>query len=164
MPVESSDLEAAAKQYAQTLQQIAASPGVLDLVHKILIASAAIPGTFPPVMIDVEANGRKYQEMHVDGGTAAQVFVYPAALQLHELFERQRTLYIIRNARLDPEWAQVDRRTLPIAFRAITCLIHCLKVGAISRIYSVAQRDHVDFNLAFPPARHPAQCRFRSGL
>ncbi len=127
------------------------APGALDLVHKILIASAAIPGTFPPVMIDVEANREKYQEMHVDGGTAAQVFVYPAALQLHELFERQRTLYVIRNARLDPEWAQVDRRTLPIAFRAITCLIQNQGVGDLYRIFAVAQRDHVDFNLAFIP-------------
>ncbi len=127
------------------------APGALKLVHKILIASAAIPGTFPPVMIDVEANGRRYQEMHVDGGTAAQVFVYPAALQLHELFERQRTLYVIRNARLDPEWAQVDRRTLPIAFRAITCLIQSQGVGDLYRIFAVAQRDHVDFNLTFIP-------------
>ncbi|HLW89532.1 MAG TPA: 6-phosphogluconolactonase [Terriglobales bacterium] len=33
MPVEASDLEAAAKQYAQTLCEIAGSPPVLDLVH-----------------------------------------------------------------------------------------------------------------------------------
>jgi 6-phosphogluconolactonase len=33
MQVESSDLEAAAKQYAQTLNEIAGSPAVLDLVH-----------------------------------------------------------------------------------------------------------------------------------
>jgi 6-phosphogluconolactonase len=33
MLVESSDLEAAAKQYAQTLNEIAGSPAVLDLVH-----------------------------------------------------------------------------------------------------------------------------------
>jgi 6-phosphogluconolactonase len=33
MPIESSDLEAAAAQYAATLQQIAGSPPVLDLVH-----------------------------------------------------------------------------------------------------------------------------------
>jgi len=127
------------------------SPGALDLVHKILIASAAIPGTFPPVMIDVEANGKAYQEMHVDGGTAAQVFVYPAAIHLSDLSERQRTLYIIRNARLDPEWAQVDRRTLPIAFRAITCLIQNQGFGDLYRIFAVAQRDHVDYNLAFIP-------------
>ena len=33
MPVESSDLEASAAQYAQTLREIAGSPPVLDLVH-----------------------------------------------------------------------------------------------------------------------------------
>jgi predicted acylesterase/phospholipase RssA len=42
-----------------------------------MIASAAIPRAFPPVMIDVEVNGQPFQEMHVDGGAMAQVFVYP---------------------------------------------------------------------------------------
>jgi len=63
-----------------------------------------------------------YQEMHVDGGTMAQVFVYPPVLLLMELgkknrIDRERRAYVIRNARLDPEWAQVDRRTMNIAGR-----------------------------------------------
>ncbi len=132
-------------------------PDALALVHKILLASAAIPGTFPPVMIDVQENGKHYQEMHVDGGTANQVFVYPAASDLAKLSKendatRGRTLYVIRNARLDPEWAQVDRRTLPIALRAITCLIQYQGIGDLYRIYSITKRDHVDFNLAYIPA------------
>ena len=132
-------------------------PDALALVHKILLASAAIPGTFPPVMIDVEQDGKRYQEMHVDGGTANQVFVYPAASDLAKLSHenaasRPRTLYLIRNARLDPEWAQVDKRTLPIALRAITCLIQYQGIGDLYRIYSIARRDHVDFNLAYIPA------------
>ena len=145
------------------ITEIAATrlPGALDLVHKILIASAAIPGTFPPVMIDVEAGGRRYQEMHVDGGTASQVFVYPSAVKLHELFQRDRTLYMIRNARMDPEWAQVDRRTLPISLRAITCLIHNQGIGDLYRIYSIARRDHIRFQLVYIPSTfqtpHPAE-------
>lgn len=65
---------------------IAASghPDALNLVQSILIASSAILGAFPPVLIDVEAGGNKYQEMHVDGGTSAQVFVYPPSLRLKE--------------------------------------------------------------------------------
>ena len=135
------------------ITKIAASkaPGALELVHKILVASAAIPGTFPPVMIDVEAGGRTYQEMHVDGGTTGQVFVYPAAIHVFELAQRQRTLYIIRNARLDPQWAQVDRRTLPIAFRAITTLIQYQGMGDLYTIFSICQRDHVEYNLAYIP-------------
>ena len=123
----------------------------LDLVRKILIASAAIPGTFPPVMIDVRGGSNAYQEMHVDGATAAQVFVYPTAMHLHLLAQRRRTLYIIRNARLDPEWAQVERRTVPIAFRAIACLVQFQGIGDLYTIYTVAQRDHLEFNLAFIP-------------
>jgi len=126
-------------------------PKALELVQKILIASAAIPGTFPPVMIDVVADGKPYQEMHVDGGTSAQVFVYPAATNMHLLAPRERKLYIIRNARLDPEWAQVDRRTLPIAFRAITTLIQSQGMGDLYRLYAIAQRDHLDYNLAYIP-------------
>jgi predicted acylesterase/phospholipase RssA len=138
--------------------RIAASgrPDALALVHKILLASAAIPGTFPPVMIDVEENGKRYQEMHVDGGTSNQVFVYPAASDLAKLSKendatRERTLYLIRNARLDPEWAQVDKRTLPIALRAITCLIQYQGIGDLYRIFTITKRDHVAFNLAYIP-------------
>jgi len=139
--------------------KIAASrrPGALDLVRKILLASAAIPGTFPPVMIEVEAGGVTYEEMHVDGGTASQVFVYPAGMNLNILslnngIERQRTLYVIRNARLDPEWAEVDRQTLPIAMRAIACLIQYQGIGDLYRIFTITQRDKVDYNLAYIPA------------
>jgi predicted acylesterase/phospholipase RssA len=126
-------------------------PDALALVHKILIASAAIPGTFPPVMIDVEAGGKRYQEMHVDGGTSSQLFVYPSAVRMSELVHRPRTLYVIRNARLDPEWAQVEPRTLPIALRSISCLIQNQGIGDLYRIYAIAQRDQIDFNLIFIP-------------
>jgi predicted acylesterase/phospholipase RssA len=135
------------------ITKIAASkaPGALELVQKILLASSAIPGTFPPVMIDAEVDGKRYQEMHVDGGTTGQVFVYPAAAEIYKLFPRQRTLYIIRNARLDPQWAEVDRRTLPIAFRAITTLIQYQGMADLYTLYSICQRDHVDYNLAYIP-------------
>jgi Patatin-like phospholipase len=140
------------------LTKIAASrhPGALKLFQEVLIASAAIPGTFPPVMIDVEVDHKPFQEMHVDGGTVAQVFIYPAAIRITEFarehgLERERTLYIIRNARLDPQWAQVDRRVLPIAFRAVATLIQYQGLGDLYRIYSVTRRDDVDFNLAFIP-------------
>jgi len=145
------------------MTKIAASrdPKALDLFRSVMIASAAIPGAFPPVMIDVEANGHPYQEMHVDGGTMAQVFVYPPVLHLRELgrksrFERERRAYVIRNARLDPEWAQVDRRTMNIAGRAISSLIHTQGIGDIYRIYLTCQRDGVDFNLAYIPASFQA--------
>jgi hypothetical protein len=141
------------------LTRIAASrdPQALPLFRSIMIASAAIPGAFPPVLVDVEAQGQSYQEMHVDGGTMSQVFVYPPKLNLKALgkqqgVSRERRVYVIRNARLDPEWAQVERRTMSIAGRAISSLIHTQGLGDLYRIYLTTQRDGVDFNLAYVPA------------
>ena len=93
---------------------IAASghPRAADTIRRILLASAAIPGAFPPIMFDVTLDGRPYQEMHVDGGAFAQAFLYPPGLTTQR---RQRTAagqrvlqaeaYVIRNGRLDPDWA-----------------------------------------------------------
>jgi predicted patatin/cPLA2 family phospholipase len=134
--------------------KIAASgqPGALELVQKILVASAAIPGAFPPMMIDVDVDGKRYQEMHVDGGASAQVFLYPPGLNVRSSgVVRERRLYVIRNARLDPDWAQVDRATMTIASRAISSLIQTQGVGDLYRIYLTAQRDGFDFNLAYIP-------------
>jgi len=138
---------------------IAASgqPSALELFRKILLASAAVPGAFPPVMIDVEAGGQHYQEMHVDGGAMAQVFLYPPSIQVAELsqsqnIQRQRVLYMIRNARLDADWASVERNTLSIAGRAISSLIQSQGIGDLYRIYLTTQRDGFDYNLAYIPS------------
>jgi predicted acylesterase/phospholipase RssA len=142
------------------MTRIAASgqPKALELFRSIMIASAAIPGAFPPVMLDVEAGGKQYQEMHVDGGTMAQVFLYPPTIsqKAKELDKglakaRERKLYIIRNSRLDPEWAQVDRRTLTIVGRAISSLIQMQGIGDLYRLYVTAQKDGLDYNLAYIP-------------
>jgi predicted acylesterase/phospholipase RssA len=133
------------------------NPRALDLFRIILVASAAVPGAFPPTMINVSVDGKTYQEMHVDGGATTQVFVYPPNVNVAELSRthnvtRQRRVYVIRNARLDPEWAQVDRQTLSIAERAVSSLIQTQGVGDIYRIYLQTQRDHIDFNLAYIPS------------
>ncbi|MEX0808149.1 MAG: patatin-like phospholipase family protein [Dongiaceae bacterium] len=130
------------------------SPDALNLIRKILVASAAIPGAFPPVMIDVVAGGRSYQEMHVDGGAVSQAFIYPPQLNVAALSEeygisRERTAYIIRNARLDPDWASTERQTMSIAGRAIATLIQSQGIGDLYRMYLETGRDGVDYNLAF---------------
>jgi predicted acylesterase/phospholipase RssA len=135
---------------------IAASkdPNAIELFRRILLASASIPGVFPPVMIDVDVAGTHYQEMHVDGGTTAQVFFYPPSIDLTAMgaAKRKRVLYIIRNARLDADWASVERRTMPIAARAITSLTRTQGIGDLYRIFATTQRDNIDFNLTFIPA------------
>jgi hypothetical protein len=40
----------------------------ISLFRKILLASATLPGVFPPVRIHVRVGGKDYDELHVDGG------------------------------------------------------------------------------------------------
>jgi predicted patatin/cPLA2 family phospholipase len=132
------------------------TPQALDLFVNVMMASASLPVAFPPVLIDVQVDGQHYQEMHVDGGVMAQVFAYPASIKIKEEekeagISRVRKLYVIRNARLDPDWAQVERQTLSIAGRAVASLIQTQGIGDLYRIYATAQRDGVDFNLTFIP-------------
>jgi patatin-like phospholipase len=140
--------------------QLAASgnPKALDLFRRILVASAAIPGAFPPTMIDVEVGGKAYQEMHVDGGATSQVFVYPPSLSIAELSRanklvRERRLYVIRNARLDPDWAQVDRQTLGITSRAIASLTRPRAWGIFTGSSSLPSATT---SISILPTYHPA--------
>jgi hypothetical protein len=130
------------------------SSNALELFRSILLASAAIPGAFPPSMVTVEVDGKRYQEMHVDGGASAQVFLYPpsmsqVAAKLGEGMVRRGRVYVIRNAALAPTWQPVDRRTINIAARAIDSLITTQGFGDLYRIYATTQQDNLDFNLAY---------------
>lgn len=132
-------------------------PKANKLIRRILLASASIPAAFPPVMVDVQADGASYQEMHVDGGATAQLFLYPPSFDIRATaaaagFVRVRNAYVIRNARLDSQWADTQRRTLSIAGRAVSTLIQTQGVGDLYRVYYTCKRDEVDFNLAYIPS------------
>ena len=131
-------------------------PRALDTIRRILLASSAMPAAFPPTMFDVTLDGKPYQEMHVDGGAFAQTFLYPATV-MRRRQERMRTgeqviparAYVIRNGRLDPDWASIDRRTLSIAERAISTMTTASGYNDVVRIYNNAQRDGIEYNLAY---------------
>jgi hypothetical protein len=123
-----------------------------ELIRRILLASASIPGAFPPVMFDVDVGGSPFQELHVDGGAVAQTFLYPPTISLRGAipgFRRSRSAYIVRNAKLTSTPMETERRTLSIAGRAITTLIASNGVGDLYRMYTTTQRDGVAYKLAF---------------
>jgi predicted patatin/cPLA2 family phospholipase len=131
-------------------------PRAPELIHKILLASASIPGAFPPVLINVEADGKVYDELHVDGGTTTQVFVYPVGIDWKAVTKKLKVpgrpdLYVIRNASLDPTYEPVKPKLVPIAGRSISSLIRTQGIGDTYRIYLSAQRDGLRYHLAFIP-------------
>jgi predicted patatin/cPLA2 family phospholipase len=130
-------------------------PRARELIIDVLLASAAIPGLFPPVMIGVSVDGRDYQEMHVDGGAIAQAFLYPPSFSLKAKIKElgiknaHPAAYIIRNARLYRPEQNVERQTLKIAQQAISTMTASSGVNDMYRMYLTTKRDGVDFNLAY---------------
>ncbi len=129
----------------------------LKLFRKVLLASASIPGIFPPVLIDVNVNGKRLQELHVDGGTTDNAILLPVQINLRALDrqflrKRKRKLYIIANTKLTPEWEGVKVSTADIARRSIATLIKQQTEGDILKIYDFAKANRMKFNLASVPA------------
>lgn len=132
-------------------------PEKTNLIHSIMRASAAIPVAFSPIVIPVESAGTAYDELHVDGGTGAQVFVYPADVDWAEITEKlkvqgQPKVFVIRNAFLEPDHQGIRRSVVPIASRSISNLIRTQGIGDLYQIYALSQRDGNDFNLAYIPS------------
>lgn len=127
----------------------------LRLMRQVLLASASIPGLFPPVLINVHAGGKVLQEMHVDGGTTDNAIMLPSQTNLRgiePLARRRRTnLYVIVNLDLDPEWQAVKSSAFAIAGRSISTLIKEKTVGDLYKLYAFSQRNHVRFKLATVP-------------
>lgn len=149
----------AQRQVVWNMGEIASSggPHALELFRNVILASAAIPGAFPPVEIPVKAQGQTFSEMHVDGGTTRELFVSPVNVPL-STFDRfygakpMRKLYIIKNGKVTPEQEVVAPSTVTIAARAITTLIKNQSLGDTYRIYRMAKDDGAEFNfLAVPP-------------
>jgi predicted acylesterase/phospholipase RssA len=144
---------------------IAASgrPGSLELFRRVLLASASIPVAFPPVYIDVEVDGARYDEMHVDGGVIAEFFLWGATVNIASVQRElgvdaaqrgKASVYIIRNGQIDAEPEQVERNLVDIASRSMITLLKAVAMGDLIRIWALAQRDGVDFNYIGIPPEH----------
>lgn len=144
-----------AQPVAWNIGAIAASshPYRVQAIRNILLASASIPGAFPPVMMDVVAGGRRRQELHVDGGATNQVFLYPSNVPMRDVPANLRptraVAWIIRNGRTQEQPSETPRGLIQVTARSISTMIAANGMGDIYRMYLVTRRDHVDFNLAY---------------
>ena len=130
-------------------------PRALQLFRDVMLASASIPGMFPPVYIKVDVNGQTYDEMHVDGGVFTQVFFYEFLLNMGEVAGTVRpetatqnasTVYVIRNGKAMPEPEHIPRKLLAIAGRALSTMIKSASISDLVRIYEFSKQDGLTFN------------------
>jgi len=135
---------------------VSGDANALELIRKVLLASASIPAAFPPVLIEVEAEGTTYDELHVDGGATAQVYIYPAGIDWERVLKKLEVpempkLYVIRNSMLEPRYTEVENKIFKIMSRSLSSMIRTQGIGNMYEIYLMAKRDDLSYHLAYIP-------------
>ncbi|MEM9380654.1 MAG: patatin-like phospholipase family protein [Planctomycetota bacterium] len=132
----------------------------LERYRKVLLASCSIPVLFPPVYFSTEIDGEKYYEMHVDGGAQSQLFLRGFMLDFEEtllqtglLASCDISLYIIRNGHANEAVHReiVSASALSIASATINGVFDLSTESSLFRVYMLAARYGIDFNLAVIP-------------
>jgi predicted acylesterase/phospholipase RssA len=124
----------------------------LDLFRDVLAASASIPVVFPPMLIDAEANGHRFQEMHVDGGVTAPVLTLPEAFLLRNgAFARglRMNIYVLVNDKVERDFQLVPNSTIGIAARASASVTKTQIRSVLYETYDFARRNNFGFNLTY---------------
>jgi predicted acylesterase/phospholipase RssA len=131
------------------------------LFRSVLLASSSIPGAFPPVLIDVESNGKRFAEMHVDGGVGGQFFLAPAALLAATSDYRlpATDISVVVNTGLQPDFEVVPRTTPAILAQSVGMAVKGDTRLMLDRAYLAAKRSGVNFKVASIPPSFNAPSR-----
>jgi len=136
----------------------------LKLFRDILLASCSIPGFFSPVAIEVEANGRRFQEMHNDGTLTAPFFVVPESMLAASSNSAPPipALYVVVNSKLDPEFKMADADISGVLGRSISVALTAALRAQVSLLRVGTQRHAIPLRVAYidPSFNHPSRGPF----
>ncbi len=137
------------------------TPADLALFRSITLASASIPGFFPPVRIPVAIDGKVYEERHVDGGMTASVFFQPPWVPPAQRSDATANtlyntdLYIVVAGKLYADPEPVRPRSLRIAAAGVSSLIYAETRGDLFTLYTASVLTGMNYHVAAVPAAVP---------
>ncbi len=137
-------------------------PSAKTLFRDVLVASASVPGKFPPVIIRIQDIGGDYSEAHVDGIATVPFIVPPTLLQLPRdiVNGSPTTVYVLVDGRLSQE-------PMPIRLRFRTLLSRSISAGpthmtrtTLELTATTAQRQGASLQYSAIPAAYPNPASF----
>lgn len=151
------------------LGQIAASndPDKAKLFHQVLVASASIPGVFPPQFINVDLDGQTLEEMHVDGGLSAQMFLQASNIDFMKInqalgLEKAPKVQVIRNGVLKMPYNQIKDKGMDLLTQSVRSLTLQQTRGDLYRMMYFSEVQGLDLEFTyiddrFTPQAHSKQ-------
>jgi predicted acylesterase/phospholipase RssA len=128
------------------------------LFRDVLLASASVPGAFPPVMIPVREDGAPHIQAHVDGVATGPFFVPPAFLQTASEAHngaRRTAVFVIVNGPLGEASGATRLTTRAILSRSIHAGLNHLLRTTLELTAATAQFQGATLQYAAVPAAYP---------
>ncbi len=133
------------------------TPGDRELLRNVLLASASIPGFFPPVRIPVTVNGVRHVERHIDGVTSSSMFFAPpyvppddrATLPAGWLYGSDLYILVAGKIYADPD--PVKARTLKIASQAVSTILYDQTRGDLHKLFLLSVLTGMNYNVSSIP-------------
>jgi hypothetical protein len=122
------------------------------LFQKVLLASCSIPALLPPVPIDVQIDGKRYTEIHVDGGVTASVFLQPRMLGIGPngelpLGAAPCAVHVIVAGKLDPDVVPTKWELLSISTESLGAVLQTRTEGDLAQLFLLTRYAKADFAL-----------------
>jgi len=133
------------------------TPESRALFRKVLLASAAIPGFFPPVPIEVTVDGRRHVERHIDGGVSSSMFFAPPWVPPEERdalppsWLHGSDLYILVAGKMYPDPTPVKSRSLAIAGNAVSTILFDQTRSDLHKLFLLSIVSGMNYNLSVIP-------------
>jgi hypothetical protein len=130
------------------------TPEALELFRSVLVASASIPGAFPPVLIPSTAGDATFEEMHVDGGVTTPFLAVPETLWSYR--DPQGALsaarfHVVVNGRLAPSFAVTRDSLGGVLGRSVDILLRSSLIMTLEGNRAFAARNDLYFRYAALP-------------
>ncbi|CAL1690867.1 hypothetical protein MMB232_01001 [Brevundimonas subvibrioides] len=130
------------------------TPEALELFRSVLVASASIPGAFPPVLIQSDNAGLQFEEMHVDGGVTTPFLAVPETLWSFR--EPSGTLraarfYVVINGRTNPSFEITRDTPQRVLGRSIDILLRASIITTLAGNRAFADTNDLFFRYAALP-------------
>jgi predicted acylesterase/phospholipase RssA len=132
--------------------------GARELFRDVLVASASVPGLFPPVVIRVQDQQALTEEVHVDGTIALPFFVPLAFVEPARNASgpsNDAAVYVIVDGRLSEQPAAIRLRTRSILSRSVSAGLNHMLRTTLELTATDTELKGAQFQFAAIPVAYP---------
>jgi len=134
------------------------------LFRDVLVASASVPGLFPPIIIRVPDDGGQRKETHVDGGVTLPFFVLPSPADMpgdsigrtgDQAQARGARLYVLIDGQLGEQPRATRLRATTIMSRSVAAGLNRMMRTTLELTAATAEQRGIALDYSAIPVSYP---------